>query len=103
MSTWRLRSRSSMLRQRITGSPNAEATCCTRWVKQRSSFAGGIVLRTGKNGRTGELGVFEGFVGTILEPDVAVDDRVAIDDVAAVGGAVSDHPKQSVGETGGRG
>src|SRR5581483_1927154 len=54
-------------------------------------------LRAGADGGTRQLGVRLRLVRPVTEPDVAVDDRVAGDDGALVGGTVAHHPVAAVG------
>src|ERR1700686_4287225 len=78
----------------LAGRSSAAATRCT----DSASFGGGIFLRTGPDGRAGELGFIEGFIGTVLEPDIANHNRVAGHDLAFVGRAVADHPIEPLRE-----
>src|ERR1035437_6823600 len=57
-----------------------------------SSFGGWIVPRAGANGRGGELGIIEGFMGAAPEPDIANYNWIAGHDLAFVGRAIADHP-----------
>jgi hypothetical protein len=41
---------------------------------------------------SGRDDIREGFVGAVLEPDIAHHNRIAGHDVAFVGGAIADHP-----------
>src|SRR6266404_6291795 len=78
MSTWKPNCGSSTPRSPRERPWDAAATPCTN----PASFGSGIFFRTGANGRAGELGIFEGFVGTVLEPDIASHNRITGDDIA---------------------
>ena len=59
---------------------DAAATPCTN----PASFGSGIFFRAGVNGRAGELGIFEGCIGTVLEPDIVNHNRFTGHDIALV-------------------
>src|ERR1019366_8263431 len=63
-----------------------------------SSFGGWIVPRAGANGRGGELGIIEGFMGAVPEPDIANYNWIAGHDLAFVGRAIADHPREPARE-----
>ena len=46
----------------------------------------------GAIGRAGELGIIEGFIGAVPEPDIANYNWIAGHDLAFVGRAIADHP-----------
>ena len=59
------------------------------------------------DGRTGQLGVVDRFVGSASEPDISadltVDDGIARDNLAFAGRAIADHPESTLRESAGSG
>src|SRR6266566_8448709 len=94
MSTWKPNCGSSTPRSPRERPWDAAATPCTN----PASFGSGIFFRAGVNGRAGELGIFEGFIGTVLEPDIVNHNRITGHDLAFVGRAIADHPVEPVSE-----
>src|SRR5260370_41993359 len=73
---------------------DAAATLCTN----PASFGSGIFFRARVNGRAGQLGIFEGCIGTVLEPDIVNHNQLTARDLAFLGRAIVNHTVMTADE-----